>query len=341
MLNRRSFLRIAGLVGAGAVVPGCAFRAAPEIARFDRTLVKVSKTRLGMGSSVSMILLHPSADQAEAAMAAGFDEVDRLSRLLSRFDSSSPVSFLNDNGRLDDLAPELREVLARSLHYHRLTRGAFDITVKPLLDLFTDRGERRLVPREAEIAALLPRIDSRRVALSGRSVFFAGEGMGVTLDGIAVGYVVDRAAAVVAGCGIGNFLIDAGGEIRAAGAKEAGRPWTVAIRDPGNGAGYPDVVRLCNAAISTSGNYEIFYDSERVFHHIVDPATGRSPRADASVSVTARTALEADALSTGVFVMDPAAGTAFVDGLSGCESLIIDRGGRKWESRGWRAGSVA
>lgn len=274
-------------------------------------------------------------------MAAGFDEIDRLSRLLSRFDASSPVSFLNDNGRLDDLAPELREVLARSLQFHRLTGGAFDITVKPLVDLFKDRGERRIVPREAEIAALLPRIDSRRVALSSRSVLLAGEGMGVTLDGIAVGYIVDRAADVLARSGIENFLIDGGGEIRAAGAKDAGRPWTVAIRDPREHPGYPDVVRLSDAAISTSGNYEIFYDDERVFHHIVDPATGHSPQADASVSVVARTALEADALSTGVFVMDPAAGTAFVDGLPGCESLIIDRGGGTWQSRGWRARSVA
>jgi thiamine biosynthesis lipoprotein len=160
--------------------------------------------------------------------------------------------------------------------------------------------------------------------------------MGITLDGIAKGYIVDRAAEVLSKNGIKNYLVNAGGDIRTAGVRSDKKAWTIAIQDPKKKRQYPDIVHLGNGAIATSGNYEVYFDREKMFHHIVDPRTGRSPRLTTSVSVRARTAMDADALSTSVFVMTPDGGTRFIDSLSSCECLVIDKKGRMFRSSGWK-----
>ena len=98
-IDRRSFLKRSGLLGLG-IASATALPVAAEAVSFDKKMMKVSKTRLAMGSFVSMTLLHPSRDQAEEAMDAAFSEIDRLSRLLSRYDHASAVYDLNTHGQL-------------------------------------------------------------------------------------------------------------------------------------------------------------------------------------------------------------------------------------------------
>jgi thiamine biosynthesis lipoprotein len=97
---------------------------------------------------------------------------------------------------------------------------------------------------------------------------------------------------------------------------------------------------LANGAVATSGDYEIYYDEERVFHHVVDPRTGRSPTHSTSVSVVAESAMRADALSTSVFVMDPAAGMRLIDSLPATECLLIDHEGVERRTHNWSAFSA-
>jgi thiamine biosynthesis lipoprotein len=147
-VDRRCFLKLSGLLGLG-MASATVFPAAAEAVSFNKRMVKVSKTRLAMGSFVSMTLLHPSKDQAEEAMDAAFNEIDRLSGLLSRYDHASAVYDLNTHGRLHGVPPEVAQVVASSLHYHRLTGGYFDITVKPVVDLFQQSwaARRKFTPR--------------------------------------------------------------------------------------------------------------------------------------------------------------------------------------------------
>jgi thiamine biosynthesis lipoprotein len=135
--------------------------------------------------------------------------------------------------------------------------------------------------------------------------------------------------------GVKRYLVDAGGDIRARGAKEGGAPWTVAVRDPAGSGAFPDTIHLANGAVATSGSYEQYFEESRAYHHIVDPRSGRSPGHSVSVSVRAPTAMAADALATTVFVMEPQAGVALVERLPGCACLIIDGAGRQRRSRGW------
>jgi FAD:protein FMN transferase len=144
-------------------------------------------------------------------------------------------------------------------------------------------------------------------------------------------------AEVLAKQGLADFLIDAGGDIRSAGRREDGQPWRVAVQDPDKGGDFPDVVGLGDGAVATSGSYEIFFDRERTRHHIVSGRTGRSPKQCRSVTVTAPTALAADALATAVFVMGPRAGIVLLDSLPQCACLVVDHLGRTLSSARWRS----
>jgi thiamine biosynthesis lipoprotein len=335
-IKRRDFLKVSGIIGLGLTT--CPLGASlAEAVRFDKGLYKVSKSMLGMGTIVSITVLNPSKDQAEEAIAIAFEEIERLSKLMSRFDASTPVAQLNRDGFLKEVPPELFFVIKRSMYYHQISNGLFDITVKPLLDLFAQsfKDRKGVLPRAEEITELLELVDTELISLSGKTIVFKKDGMGITLDGIAKGLIVDKAVEKLMVKGINHALLNAGGDIRAIGDKGNNKPWKIAIQDPLKRKDYPDVVAITNRSIATSGNYEVFFDQEKIFHHIVNPKTGLSPLISVSVSVQAPTAMEADALSTALFILGPALGTRLIDSIPSCESLTVTRNKKKIKSNGW------
>lgn len=340
-LDRRSFLKLSGMLGAG-LAAGAMVPITAEAVKFNKKMYKVSRTRLNMGTFVSMTLIHPSRDQAEKAMGLAFEEIDRLTGLMNRFQAATAVGELNREGSLTNPPPEVIAVVKDALSFYRLSKGAFDISVAPIVDLFKERlgSGRKAPPSEAEIQNLLTRVGADSVVVEGKSIRFKKPGMAITLDGIAKGYIVDRAADLLARNGITNFLINGGGDIRTSGERSDRKPWTIAIQDPHKKKHYPDIVRMRSGAIATSGNYEVYFDREKMFHHIVNPRTGLSPHADASVSVMAPTTMEADALSTTVFVMDQGEGIRFIDSLPRYTCLILSATGKIRKSRGWKSTAI-
>ena len=337
-IDRRSFLKLSGILGAG-LAAAAAIPASVEAVKFDRKLYKVSETRLTMGTFVSMTLLHTSRDRAQEAMEMAFNEIDRLTRDMNRFDQTTAVAQLNQEGRLTDVPPDMLRVMKRALTYHRISNGAFDISVKPVVDLFKENFSRKkhTPPTEKEIHDALLLVDASKIHMEGNAIFLKKPGMGITLDGIAKGYIVDMAAEILSKHHMENFLINAGGDIRTMGRRQDGKPWTVAVQDPLKKQQYPDKIHMTSGAIATSGNYEIYFDREKMFHHIVNPQTGFSPHASTSVSVLAQTAMDADALSTSVFVMRPERGIRFVNSLPKSECLVVEKGNRKMHSAGWKS----
>lgn len=331
--DRRKFLKACGIMGVG-VAAGGYLQATRDIVKFNRDLYKVSETRVAMGTFVSMTLFHESRDQAERAMAMAFGEMDRLTALLTRFDAAAPVSLLNQNGVLHDVPPELAQVVQAAQTYHQQTQGTFDITVKPVLDLFEAKQGHL---SDMDLRQYLPLVDASQLKVSATVLRFVRDGMALTLDGIAKGYIVDRASAVLLENGVRNHLINAGGDIRTRGTKSERQPWTIAIEDPAKKGHYPDVIQMTDGAIATSGNYEVYYDREKMYHHIVNPVTGISPQTKSSVTVRAHSVMAADALSTALFVMDDGADVSFVDGLAGVEALVIPTHAAKRQSHGWKS----
>lgn len=299
---------------------------------------KVICGRPAMGTLVSITALHASRDTIDEAIGRAFREMDRLIGVLSRFEGSSAVSVLNQQGRLTDVPPEFAHILSDALEYQRISGGAFDVTVQPLIELFANSAisGRPDGPRSEDVLDLLRCVGSHHLSVSQGSISFQRDGMGLTLDGIAKGYIVDRIAAELARHGIGRYLVNAGGDIRTAGRKEGGQPWSIAVQDPAKQGDFPARLLIGDGALATSGSYERFFDRRRSFHHIVDSSNGRSPNRSTSATVLAATAMAADALATAAFVMDPREGVAFIDAIPLCECLIIESDGRLHESRGWR-----
>ena len=330
--------RFAALLDLGleCVIP----QPASESIRLGPSTSKVSQFRPAMGTLVSVCALHSSITQAEEAIGRAFEEMDRLIGLFNRYDEASAISCLNQESVLSGAPPEVCRVLEEALRFHRLSHGAFDVSVKPLVDLF--RGcpidQEPSDPPHRELLAAMSLVGSQQIELSDRDIRFRRPGMGITLDGIAKGYIVDQMAAVLDRQAVNNYLINAGGDIRTSGTKERGQPWTIAVQDPDKRGRFPDVIRVGNGAVATSGSYEIYFDRDRSFHHIVNSKTGRSPARSVSVSVIAPTAIVADALATSVFVMDPTESVRWIETLPGCECLILPREATQvLQSGGWRS----
>jgi FAD:protein FMN transferase len=341
LMDRRSFLKFSGLLGLGVTSAGI-LPCRAEAVKFGNNSYKVSDTQVAMSTFVSMTLFHPSRDRAEEAMGRAFEEIERLTGLMNRFDKKTVVARLNNEGTIHDMPPEVAEVVKASLDYYRITQGCFDITVKPIIDLFQKNfSEGKTSPPEEDLLnQTLNRVGSDKIELKGRTVRFREPGMGITLDGIAKGYIVDRASDLLKRRRIKDHLINAGGDIRASGSHPGKKSWTIAIEDPQKKKKYPDVIQLTDGAVATSGNYEVFFDQEKMFHHIVNPRTGRSPELSASVSVLADTAMNADALATSVFVMPPSAGVNFINTLPDRECLLVSRTGQILKSPGWKRSAI-
>ena len=337
-IHRRSFIKTFGLLGCG-LASGGLLPLSSGIAGANGKPERFTDTRLAMGTYVSIILIHPLEKNAKEAVDAAFEEIDRLSRLMTRFDDESPIGRLNREGRLEDAHPDLIEVISEAIKYYRLTGGAFDISIKPVIDLFKEKfsGERAEYPKEKEIKNAINLVGSDKIEIKGRNIGFNKPGMGITLDGIAKGYIVDKVSTIFLGLDIANHLINAGGDVKAVGHRTDGRPWKVGIQDPMKKKEYLDTISLTDAAVATSGNYENYFDDEKVFHHIANPKTGLSPVLNSSASVIAPAAAEADALATGLMVMDPNDGINFIDSMPDREALIISREGRMKRSKGWES----
>jgi thiamine biosynthesis lipoprotein len=295
--------------------------------RVDPSTYRVHTCRAAMTTAVSVAALHSSRDLAEEAIEAAFEELQRLVAIFSRHDSAAAVAQLNADGRLGDAPPELARVVDCALHYHRLTGGAFDVTVAPLVDLLRASGGTPSASERDEVTAL---VGSQHLELLGRGLRFRRSGMAVTLDGIAKGCIVDRMSEVLAQRGVQRHLVNAGGDIRARGGRENGLPWRIGVRDPDDPGQLCGVLSLADGAVATSGNYEKDYP------HLVAGGPEEPQPSSSSVSVIAPSATAADALATALFVMPAPAASRLALSIPRCEFLILDGRGRPTASPGWR-----
>ena len=279
-----------------------------------------------MGTTFEIRVVAGSRGEAATAMQAAFDEVDRVEALLSEWRETSEISEVNRQAGRSPVrvGPELFQVLERSVWAAGVTGGAFDATFASCGHLWSFREAR--MPDPSEIERCLPLVDSGRLRLDpeGPEVFLPVKGMRIGIAGIGKGYGVDRAAGILEEHGIRDYIVDGGGDIRLRGTK-LGRPWRVGITDPRDRDALYATLALERGAIVSSGDYERFFERDGVrYHHILDPATGWPARDTVAVTVVAPTAMDADALATGLFVLGPERGLALAESLEGVEALFFD-----------------
>lgn len=290
----------------------------------------VERAGAAMGSDLRITAFAADQSRAQAAFDEVFREFERLDALLSVWRPGSDVLRINAaaGDRPVAVSADTRAVLHAARQISEWTNGKFDVTFGPLADIwkFDAQNQDDSIPDEAAIRSRLPLVDYRRIEIddSAGTVLLGRKGMRVHLGGIGKGYAVERAAAILRRAGLRDFMIQAGGDLYVGGYKE-GRPWRLGINDPRGPAGRTfATVDLSDGTFSTSGDYSRFFMRDGVrYHHLIDPATGRPARACRSVTIVADSPLQADGLSTGVFILGPADGMALIERLPNVEGLIV------------------
>jgi thiamine biosynthesis lipoprotein len=301
-VRRREFLRLAG-AGAAGLVPAAGLL--PAATRGDRAERLVERWSWVMGQSVQLKLFAGSDDQGYEAAAAAVAELRRIESRLSVFDDASDLSELNRRaGRPPArIGPDLLAVLRAARRFHHVTGGAFDLAVEPLMRAWGFRQPRASAPSARELSEATRSVREARVILDGARASLASREARLDAGGIAVGYGLDRAMAVLKAHGIRRALLDVSGDCCALGAPPGAHGWPVAVVDSAHPARSPRMVTLRNAALATSANTVAAIRYGRTpIGHVMDPWAGRPADAVAQATVVARTGIEADALSTALLV---------------------------------------
>jgi thiamine biosynthesis lipoprotein len=299
-----------------------------------RTISRIEETRELMGTYVSIAVFSDEETGAEAIDAA-FERMEEIVDIASIYDEKSEASMLNKNGYLDDPSPEFLELINASIDYYKISGGCFDITVQPLLDLWSAGLWKESEEVQAEkIGGALDLVGSDMIKVADSRIEFMTDGMSVTLNAIAKGYAVDEAIKVIREYGIRQALVNAGGDLYAMGTKTGGEKWVVELEDPDDTENTIATFTVEDKAVTTSGGYHRYYDLEKEVHHITDPRTGYSASSCKSVTIIADTCMDADALATSVFVMGPDDGMEMVESLEDVEALIMDSNGKISKSSG-------
>ncbi|NDY70770.1 FAD:protein FMN transferase [Desulfobacter hydrogenophilus] len=257
---------------------------------------------------------------------------------LSMYQKNSELSRFNaaPKDQIFRASADFYQVLDQCRHLHTLTDGAWDGTVKPLVDLwgFGTKGRRDTPPEPAEIKAALKQIGFNKLKIGDHVLTKTMSGITLDLGSIAKGYGVDEIARLIREGGIKSYLVEIGGELVGAGENKHRKAWIVGITNPQKGflnSGLYKEVRLDNKAIATSGNYRNYFEKNgRIYSHIISPKTGYPVKnAVISVSVISDTCTLADGLATALMVMDTHQSLALINSLKNTECLIIRQDGKK------------
>jgi FAD:protein FMN transferase len=296
--SRRDFITL----GIGALVVA----GLPSAIRGRPVLVRRSLPVMGTVAEVAVV--HRDEAYAQRAISAALDALRWVDATMTRFDAASDVGRANLRAAREAVAitPETAEVLAESLRWAKASGGLFDPTIGRAIQLW-NVGQRREPVAAAESRRLAGRglwqaleLDSQ----GGRPVVrFRDEQVALDLGGIAKGYGVDRAVAALRDFGIGNALVNVGGDLYALGHSPEGDAWRVGIQSPDDPARLAGTLHVADAAVATSGDYlQYFQHGGRRYHHLLDPRTGEPRRTGVrSLTVTAPSCMAADAAATAAF----------------------------------------
>jgi thiamine biosynthesis lipoprotein len=277
--------------------------------------------------------------QVEEAVDTAFQELYRIDAVANRYNPDSEVSRLNQEAGGEPVAvsEDLWELIATGMDLYEASGELFDITIGPLVDLWDiigrlERGDPP--PTDEEITAVMEWVGGDLLVLdeSERTVYLPGEGMIIDLGGLAKGYALDRAAAVMNANGVDMGVINMISTSMTMGDKpeSAGGPsWTIAILSP-RGEGYMSTLSLPGGVyISTSGDYQRYFEYEGIrYHHIIDPRTGYPAQGVVSATVLgAEDGAWSDAASTAAFIMGAPEALGWVEEVGGIDVIIVDSDG--------------
>lgn len=288
----------------------------------------LSRTEFLLGTVTTISLYdHPSEEILDLAM----EKLKELEDTLSINKTGTLIDEINDAAGIHPVTvdQDTYQVIEKGLSYSKLTNGAFDITVGPIVKLWNIGFPEARVPNSEEIANTLPLVGFEKVTLNPNdlSVYLTEPGMRLDLGGIGKGYAADEIANLLKENGVEHAIIDLGGNVYTLGDKPGNQLWTVGVQDPFNPRGQIiGRLKTANKSVVTSGIYERYLEDENghKYHHILNPKTGYPYENQiAGVTIVSDYSTDGDALSTAVFAMGVEEGLEFVESLDGIDAIFI------------------
>ncbi|MGA1843918.1 MAG: FAD:protein FMN transferase [bacterium] len=299
------------------------------------------RTQFLLGTVVEVTAVSNDPVVADAAISSAFQ---RMRDIEAEMSARLPGNQVDRIGKHAGKGPvrvsmELLAVIETCQRYSALTHGAFDITIAPVTRLWKFDAPTTMIPSAEDVNAALSLVGFEMIHFDSNegTISLDRPGMGLDLGGAAKGYAVDEAVRRLKESGITAGIVNAGGDLRCFGMKPDGTSWHIGIQDPRHQDRIIGSILLDDMALVTSGDYERYIVHEGVrYHHIIDPKTGWPAQGCMSVSVASASALDADILSTAIFVLGPQQGMEILERLPGIDGMIVDANGRVSISSGWQ-----
>lgn len=296
-----------------------------------------------MGSVLQIEVLGPDPVLLERVLDECFAEFKRVEDVLTDW-RPSPLTRLNDAAGAgpQQVSAELFDITEKAFEMSELTGGAFDVTFAGVGRLWNFKQRPPVVPEPEAIRQALELVGYRKVKLDrAAGTIDLPQGMRIGLGGIAQGWAVDRAMAIILRSGIKAAIVNCSGDVKALGKKD-GRPWQLAIKHPRDKDRAIAMIPVSNACLVTSGDYERCFELDGVrYHHIIDCRTGYPSRGCMSATVVGPSATECDALATALCVLSADEGLALVERLPRVECVLVDMDGEVHVSSGLRGPATA
>jgi thiamine biosynthesis lipoprotein len=291
------------------------------------------ETRGSTYTLVSITVVAPSQGSAKKAIDAAFKEIERLEKLLNYYDKKSELSAINRNAAIKPVkvSEDMIDIIDKAIFVSKNTEGAFDITMGPVISLW-DFFKEKNIPDEKLLKQKLALVGYKNIILNkkDKTIFFKKKDLEINMGGIIKGYTADRAVAILKKNGIKAAIVANAGDIKTFGSRPDGKPWNVGIQNP-RPLKNDDIIAVASLqgeAISTSGDYERFFEKNgKRYHHLLSPKTGFPSGDCRSVTVITDKAAYTDAFSTGIFILGLDKGMAVLRKL-GFEGIFIDKDGK-------------
>ncbi len=279
---------------------------------------KYSDTRILFGSfvTVEICVEHYTEAAIRNAVNDVWKRLEDLNVRLNVYNDESEIAAINRSaGQQIQISPDLYSLLRIAVTLSNQTDGAFDITVKPLVKLWSEYGQKGELPPSKMIQKARIAVGSENIEFfPDHTIRLSSPEVQIDLGAIAEGYALDEAAKILRMAGIQDFFVNIGGDIYASGHNCEGDRWRVGIKDPRQNSTVVDIVGVSNFAITTSGSYEKFYEIRgRKYSHEINPITGYPANRIVSATVIAPSGVEADAFSTALCVMEENKGLQFIN----------------------------
>jgi len=314
--SRRSFLVAASALGALSAIGAKADSKDVQLVRW---------TGAALGAKASINLYHSDPVWAREQLDKCQREIERFENLFSLYRPQSAVRQLNRDGFLENPDVDFLTLLSQAIAFSEQTSGVFDVTVQPLWELYATHFSSLEADPEGPpsdvISTVLERVGSRHVQLDTDQISFTKKGMGITLNGIAQGYITDRITELLKSAGFTDVLVSLG-ESYGLGGKPDGSDWTAGIVSPQDGKTILKRVHLRNRAIATSGGYGSPFSPNSQINHLINPRDGQTAVFNRSVSVIADQAVKADMASTALSLMDHKEANYLVQADAGIKDVI-------------------